>query len=83
MNAVEMVRARLIRGYDIEVMRIRSFLSCTGEHNDLLPLLQGEDGQKLLAKLVETTMVHVGYVAGSTEVTDPASRTMRQIRRRG
>lgn len=80
MIQVDQVRARLVRGFDMEVKRVRIYLSMMGSHNEELPLLMGENGDKLVAKLTEITLAHLGHDEGKTAGTSN-SRTLRAVRK--
>lgn len=76
MKNVEMVRKRLVAGYGNEIIRFRSWLSSVEGNAELVDLLRGEDGDRLLADLVELTMAHLGH---ATDV--PSNSPMSQVRK--
>lgn len=71
----------LIRGFTANRMRefairLRNFISSASDNPDVVELLRGEDGLKIVAKLTEAVLVEIGH---QTEVTaeDSNSRARR------
>lgn len=76
MKNVEMIRARVIRGQQVELARLRQFISMTEGNNAALAKMEGDAGRDLLAGVTDYIMARLGHVTivGSDERTSKSRR---------
>ena len=82
MNQVELIRSRVVRGLHAELVRIRQFISATADNQEAVDSLHGENEEKLLARITDVAMRHMG---AETTIPEDAveTRAMRAVRRGG
>lgn len=76
-------------GFANELIRIRSYLSLTAGNAEAIELLIGKDGSTLLARLIDTTITHLGHDESrkafrgpvASDPTQPNSHSMRAAKR--
>ena len=79
MKQVELIRARIVRGVSMELIRVRGFLSSIEGNGTEVDLLIGPGLAEATAKATECIMGHLGH---STEVkTGGGGNPGRRVRR--
>ena len=78
MKNVELIRARIVRGMQGELVRIRSFLSSLDGNQEEVELLRGEQGTAILAVIADTVMRELGHTT-ELEPEDGHSKTARAV----
>jgi hypothetical protein len=81
LKQVELVRRRVVSGMSNELVRIRSWLSCTEGNADSVDLLRGEQGEALVADLTEFIMLHLGHATEVTRMHDGKNGSASQSRK--
>lgn len=79
MKHVELIRKRIIRGQQVELQRLRSFVSTTDGNTEVLERLQGDEGALTLARICEFILAELGH-ATAVE-TDDTEKTHSKTRR--
>jgi len=67
MKQVELVRARILRGFEGEMNRLRVHLSMFESGTEMVDRLRSPDTRELLAMITDLTLSHLGH--------DPAKHT--------
>jgi len=86
LKRVELIRNRILRGMQGELVRLRNFISSAGENEEAVELLRGESGDTILVLMTDALMRELGHVkhsgpAGDTEDGDSNSLTRRAVSR--
>jgi len=61
LKQVELIRARILRGYQVEISKLRVHLSMFESGTDLVDRLKSPDTEKLLATITDATLRHLGH----------------------
>jgi hypothetical protein len=61
MKQVELIRARILRGMQGEVQRVRLYVGCLDGNTELVDRLHGQEFADAVAKLTECLMEHLGH----------------------
>lgn len=62
MKNVELIRRRIVRGQELELRRLRAFISSTEGNAEALAKMEGQAGQELLADVAQLIMTRLGHV---------------------
>ena len=79
LKKVELVRQRILRGMQGELVRFRSWLASAGENEEAVEVLRGESGDTILALMTDTLMRELGH-GTELEATDSHSKVARKAR---
>jgi hypothetical protein len=79
-HRIEQVRERIIRAQEIEVTRLRGYLSLIDGNQTVLPRLEGTAKELLVARLTETVLEALGHQTAVT-AGDSASHVRRAVTR--
>lgn len=83
MKNVELIRARIVRGMQGELVRLRSFMSSLDGNQEEVELLRGEQGTAILAVVADTMMRELGHTTElSPDHADSQVRDLLRTRRR-
>lgn len=61
MKQVELIRARVVRGMQSEITRIRTFVACTDGNDEVIERLSNQGFADAIALLSEALMEHMGH----------------------
>lgn len=72
MKQVELIRARVVRGMQSELTRIRTFVACTDGNDEVIERLSNQGFADAIARLTEALMEHMGH---ETELSGDGARS--------
>lgn len=72
LKQVELIRQRVLRGMQGELVRLRVFIASAGENEEAVEILRGKSGDTVLAVLTDTLMRELGH---GTELDATNSRS--------
>lgn len=78
MKNVELIRARICRGMQNELIRLRGYISSVGGNEDIVPVLEGESGKAVLAVVTDCIMRELGH-GTDLEADDAHSKARRAV----
>lgn len=81
MKNVELIRARVVRGMQSELIRLRGFISGLGGNEDEVELLRGDQGLAIVAVVADTVMRELGHTT-ELEPDHPDSQIRDNLRTR-
>jgi hypothetical protein len=81
LKQVELVRRYVTGRVSDNVIRIRSWISCTDGNVDAVEQLRGDKGEALVADLVETILLHLGHATDVTRMQDGGAKLTSQARK--
>lgn len=80
MKHVEQMRARILRCQQQAIMGIRSYASMTGDNQDVVEMLKGDEGMQILADTTDFLMKRLGHEV-KTPSKSPYSKTRRRAKK--